>query len=123
MLLLLIVVAPILGMLSVFVLRLPPWPMGISIFLLGGGGILRIAYALMFESNVRRSASLDDKAGDPNEGGKKLGESPAAGSLPAQREEPASAYTAPRTGQWLDTNELEPASVTENTTKLLEKDQ
>lgn len=43
-------------------------------------------------------------------------------ALPPQREMPASTYAAPTTGSWRDTNDLEPASVTEGTTKLLEKD-
>jgi hypothetical protein len=44
-------------------------------------------------------------------------------ALPGQRSVPASAYAAPRAGAWRDTNDLEPSSVTESTTKLLEKDE
>ncbi|HKX84188.1 MAG TPA: zinc ribbon domain-containing protein [Pyrinomonadaceae bacterium] len=51
MLLLTFVVAPIMGMISTFGFGIVPWPMGVVIFLLGGGGLLRIAYAMMFESN------------------------------------------------------------------------
>ena len=43
-------------------------------------------------------------------------------ALPPQQSIPASAYTTPRAGTWRDTNDLEPTSVTENTTKLLERD-
>lgn len=43
-------------------------------------------------------------------------------SLPPQQSIPASAYTIPRQGAWRDTNDLEPTSVTEGTTKLLAKD-
>src|SRR5215468_3327760 len=50
MFLLTFLVEPILGMISVFVFRMPPWPMGIAIFGLGGGGLLRMLYAVMFES-------------------------------------------------------------------------
>src|SRR5688500_1466685 len=43
--------APIIGIISRFALGMPiPWPMGIVIFLLGGGGLLRIVHSLMFES-------------------------------------------------------------------------
>ena len=43
-------------------------------------------------------------------------------ALPAEQSIPASSYAAPRAGNWRDTNDLEPASVTENTTRLLDKD-
>jgi hypothetical protein len=44
-------------------------------------------------------------------------------ALPGHESVPASAYAAPRTGAWRDTNDLEPSSVTESTTKLLEKEE
>jgi hypothetical protein len=112
-------VAPILGMLSVFALGMRPWPMGIAVFLLGGGGLLRIAYALMFESRY----PLALPAGD----GLQLDEQPALeritpnAFLHPQRDLAASEYASPRAGRWLDTNDLEPLSVTDSTTKLLEK--
>jgi hypothetical protein len=43
-------------------------------------------------------------------------------ALPGQQSIPASAYAPPRAGSWRDTNDLEPSSVTESTTKLLEKE-
>lgn len=43
-------------------------------------------------------------------------------ALPGQQSIPASAYAPPRAGSWRDTNDLEPTSVTESTTKLLEKE-
>ena len=45
------------------------------------------------------------------------------GSLPPAQSVPAGFYAAPQTGSWRDTNDLQPASVSENTTKLLEKDE
>ncbi len=48
----------------------------------------------------------------------------AAGShqaLPPQQSVPASVYGAPQAGSWRDTNDLQPTSVTENTTRLLEE--
>lgn len=116
--LLMFVVAPILGMISVFGLGLSePWPMGIAIFLLGGGGMLRIAYALMFESKYPNA--LPASAGVATELPTLERIMPNV-ALPPQRGMPASEYTSP--GRWLDTNDLEPISVTDNTTKLLEKD-
>lgn len=44
-------------------------------------------------------------------------------ALPPQQSMPASAYAAPTTGSWRDTNDLQPTSVTEGTTRLLEKDE
>jgi hypothetical protein len=43
-------------------------------------------------------------------------------ALPPQQSIPASAYVQPAAGSWRDTNDLQP-SVTEGTTKLLEKDE
>jgi hypothetical protein len=44
-------------------------------------------------------------------------------ALPPQQSMPVSVYTVPVTGSWRDTNDLQPTSVTEGTTKLLEKDE
>ncbi|MBP6003122.1 MAG: zinc ribbon domain-containing protein [Pyrinomonadaceae bacterium] len=44
------------------------------------------------------------------------------GSLPPQQSIPVSMYDTPRAGNWRDTNDLDPVSVTENTTKLLTKE-
>jgi len=44
-------------------------------------------------------------------------------ALPGQQSIPASAYAAPQAGAWRDTRDLEPSSVTESTTKLLEKEE
>lgn len=112
--LLMFAVAPIVGLLSRFGFGIIPWPMGIVVFLLGAGGILRMIYALMFESN------------DPYDGLEDR-ELPAAtnvrstSALPPQRDIPASEYVSPA-GSWRDTETQTPASVTETTTKLLEKD-
>jgi hypothetical protein len=44
-------------------------------------------------------------------------------ALPPQSSIPTSAYVQPGAGAWRDTADLEPGSITENTTKLLEKDE
>jgi hypothetical protein len=44
-------------------------------------------------------------------------------ALPPQQSVPASVYAAPQTGSWRDTSDLQPTSVTEGTTKLLERDE
>lgn len=45
----------------------------------------------------------------------------AAGSLPPQQSIPASAYAPPVAGSWRDTNDLQPTSVTEGTTKFFKE--
>ncbi len=44
------------------------------------------------------------------------------GALPPQQSIPTSVYTSPKTGAWRDTNDLEPASVTDATTRHLKRD-
>ncbi len=48
---------------------------------------------------------------------------PIQSALPPQQSIPASMYSAPKTGSWRDTSDLQPDSVTDGTTKLLEKDE
>lgn len=56
-------------------------------------------------------------AGFAHDQGKYLGsERPAA--LPTGQSIPANAYAAPAPGNWRDTNDLQPASVTDGTTKI-----
>jgi hypothetical protein len=116
MFLLTFVIAPIVGFLSMAI-GLRPWPVGIVVALLGLGGLLRMAYALLFETGYPAGTSL--KAADAPLPGR----TSTQGSLPPQHTYPASEYTSPQPGHWRETNDLEPASVTETTTKLLDKEQ
>ena len=87
--------------------------------LLGVASLFRMGYALMIEGReTRRSTSTisDETRGD-------LAKSTTQRSLPGSQTVPVSDYGLPGTGMWRDTNDLQPASVTENTTKLLEKDE
>lgn len=83
------------------------------------GGLLRVAYALMFEEADAAAAEFPAIAGhdqpirsaEPN-------------ALPETSAIPASLYAAPpATGMWRDTNDLQktPHSVTDSTTKLLDE--
>jgi len=56
----------------------------------------------------------------PNAHGLNAGQQQA---LPGQQSIPATAYAPPKAGSWRDTKDLEPSSVTESTTKLLEKEE
>lgn len=102
-------------------LTIGPEPVAITAILLTVGGLLRIAYALMFESGVSGGNNLEQNvmAAPQNlfAGKKEAGELPPAQSIPT------SAYAPPGTGRWRETNELEtPGSVTDSTTKLLHQD-
>ncbi len=87
------------------------------------GGLLRIAYAMMFES------ADESPAGFPAAPGHQLPHMMSPGepnALPEASTIPAAAYSAPpETGMWRNTNDLQktPHSVTDSTTKLLERDQ
>ena len=89
---------------------------------LTAGGLLRMAYALMFESND----SGDSAQLEPNMmtvAANYLNRHTPPNELPPQQSIPASAFVSPQTGAWRDTNDLnEPDSVTDNTTKLLQKE-
>jgi len=114
------VLVPLLGLLLTFGLGMRnPWPIGLVLFLVGGAGVLRIAYALMFESG--NPAALPASSGNQYTDHALPGTG-ATTSLPPKQTPSAEEYVSPGIGGWRDTNELEPTSVTENTTKLLEKE-
>jgi len=106
-------VVPILTIISIG-LDIEPYAVVISALLFGVGGLLRIAYALMFESAIPNIPAQTNV----------LTESDNRTALPPSQSIPASAYTSPA-GSWRDTNDLqrEPASVTDNTTKLLQTEE
>jgi hypothetical protein len=106
-------VVPIISILTVAA-GAEPFAVVISALLLFVGGLLRMAYAMLFESasprlSVEESAGINaftSRQADPH-------------ALPPQRQ----VYTPPPGGNWRDTNDLQPTSVTENTTKLLHEDE
>ena len=114
MFLLTFVIAPIVGIISTFGLGIDPWPVGVVIFLLGVGGILRMIYALMFESK-------DPHAHTERSTTRELNPNLSTSALPPQRDLSATEYTSPA-GTWREPETKTPNSVTENTTRLLEKD-
>ncbi|HEV8593033.1 MAG TPA: zinc ribbon domain-containing protein [Pyrinomonadaceae bacterium] len=100
-------------------LRLSPFPIAVTAILLTVGGLLRVAYALMFESSEPGAMTLEERLLSST----KLKGVTDVPALPAQQSIPATDYASPA-GAWRDTNELAiPHSVTDNTTKLLEKEQ
>ncbi|PYS99117.1 MAG: hypothetical protein DMF63_13690 [Acidobacteria bacterium] len=111
--LLTILVVPMMAILTV-IFRIPPFlpVLGLLIFLVGG--LLRTAYAMLFESGSSPDRFPDALIRDLE----------TRNALPPAQSVPASAYAAPA-GSWRDTNELErvPGSVTDSTTKLLQKEE
>lgn len=112
-------VVPIVAIISVS-LNLEPWAVAISAIALFVGGILRMVYALMFESSDNSGAPQVGHAPHIN---KLAGPAFGQNALPPQQTYPASNYVAPVPGRWRETNDLQPTSVTEGTTNLLEKEE
>jgi hypothetical protein len=109
-------VIPILAIISVALQVREPFVVALAAILLFVGGLLRMAYAMLFEASSGTTEATDPamraftgQRSDPH-------------ALPPQREMPVSAYAPPQTGNWRDTNDLQPTSVTESTTKLLNED-
>ena len=112
-------VVPIITILTVAV-GAEPFAVVISAILLTVGGLLRIAYALMFESGDPAQKTLEENVVAASQ--RMFGKTSGQKSLPSEQSIPAADYAAPRAGSWRDTNELQkqPHSVTERTTKLLQ---
>jgi hypothetical protein len=100
-----------------------PYAVVIAAVIFTMGGMLRAAYALMFESPYPKGhlPAAPSEGSEPNV----LTDTSTKGSLPSATSIPVSAYQKPQTGLWRDTNDLqkEPSSVTDGTTQLLENDQ
>ena len=107
------VIAPVVGLISEFGLGIAPWPVGLVIFGLGFGGLVRIAYAMMFESKVAALQQSDTAGHDPKLNGRTSQD--LLGAPSAQAEFDGTSFR-------LETNELSPMSITDDTTKLLKKE-
>jgi hypothetical protein len=108
-------VVPIMALITL-ALSIPPFLPVLGLLLFGVGGLLRIAYAMLLEPGTGLAAGTMPSSS--------LRESDVRSALPPSQTVPASAYASPA-GRWRDTNELlhEPGSVTDSTTKLLQKDE
>jgi hypothetical protein len=113
-----ILIFPVFGLLFTFGLGMRnPWPAGLVLFLLFAAGILRIVYSLMFERTSAGSpsqASIDDAY-------LAVGSARASGAATAQLKPSSIEPISVQTHGWLDEDNLEPSSITEETTNLLEK--
>lgn len=84
-----------------------------ALFLLVGGGLLRIAYALLFQS-ADPIPVADTAVFQPSADQARLSQAQSS---------PVTEFTAPAQGGWRTTSDLVPPSVTDGTTKLLEKEE
>src|SRR5687768_13898687 len=98
-----------------------PYILFVAAVIFIAGGLLRVAYALMFEEGHAAPDGYPAITGSTQ-----AAQSAEPTILPDGTAVPASLYAAPPgTGMWRDTNDLQktPHSVTDSTTKLLERDQ
>ena len=83
------------------------------------GGFLRMVYALIFESGDPEEKTLEENVYETAQ--RLMNKREPAGALPPQQSIPVDSYAPPRRTNWRDTNDLEPASVVDNTTRTLGK--
>lgn len=113
-------IVPILGVLQ-SMLHFPEEIVGLAAIIFFLGGLLRMIYALIFESGNPADYTLEENVYYAAQ--KLRGKNPNVKELPAQQSIPVDAYAPPPTqANWRDTNDLQPTSVTEKTTKFLDRD-
>lgn len=112
-------IVPLITIITISV-RAEPFAVVIAAILLGVGGLLRMAYAMLFESNEGRETIEDLKI--VSSAKNLLKRKQAEKALQPQQSIPVEDFAPPMQGNWRDTNELVQTSVTEETTKLLQKD-
>lgn len=115
-----ILIVPLLGIILVGILNFQGFAVGIAALLTFLGGILRMIYALLFESNQPYGTTLEENV--LNTAQNFLGKKKSVAELPPPQSIPTSTYVPPAAGNWRDTNDLNaPSSITENTTKFLDE--
>lgn len=87
------------------------------------GGLIMMVSSLIFLEKDKPSFSLPVNAFPPAPQQYNMPGQPEHAALPGQQSIPVNAYAAPRAGNWRDTNDLQVGSVTEGTTRLLDKDE
>jgi hypothetical protein len=115
-----VILVPLLGVLSAL-LHFKEEIIGLAAILFFIGGIVRMIFALIFESGDPADKTIEENVYQTAQ--KLLNKQPQANALPPQQSIPVDSYAPPRQSNWRDTNDLEPSSVTDSTTKLLHKEQ
>jgi hypothetical protein len=117
----LFLVTPILAMIHIAT-DTEPVVMAIAAIISLFGSIIRIIYALMFEEGASQQLSMANMPQFVNH--QFLAGNQAQNALPPQQSMPVTDYAPPKPGSWHTTNDLvQPGSVTESTTRLLEKEE
>jgi len=111
-----IIFVPILAILSE-IFRFSDDIVGLAAVVFFLGGIVRMLYALIFESGNPADKTLEENVVQTAQ--KFLKKNPSANALPPHQSIPVDSYAPPRQSNWRDTNDLQPTSVTDSTTKLL----
>lgn len=98
---------------------------GVSAVLGIFGGLIMMISGFLFFPKDRSAAPLSPgMIAPPNQVPNYQGQTHAPqAALPPQQSIPVSTYGPPQAGSWRDTNDLQPASVTESTTRLLDKEE
>lgn len=115
-----ILIVPLMGIIFTGIFNTDGFIVGIAALLTFVGGLLRMLYALLFEPNEAEGTSLEANVMETSR--TLLNKKQTANALPPQQSIPTNAYVPPTAGNWRDTNDLQPSSVTDNTTKLLGED-
>lgn len=112
-----LIVVPLLAIISAS-LNWDPTLVAITAVITFWGGLLRILYALIFQSG---KPALQDSGFVESFKNTISGRRKQVDALPPADEQPAEAAFIPAPGHWKDTNELQPTSVTEETTRTLDR--
>lgn len=112
----LLVLAPLWSILDID--RLPEACAVIGIF----GGLIFLVSSLVFLKKERPIFVPGQQLYQPQPVRYDLSSGPSHGALPPQRSVPVSSYVSPPAGSWRETNDLQPSSVIEPTTRLLHKE-
>ncbi len=113
-----LLVVPILAI-TMAALNFSPFMIPIAAVVSFMGGLLRIIYAMMFEAGTAAPSVAMGEIAGPGQ----MNAGVSRGSLPPQTSVPVSDFRMPAPGNWRDSADLVQNSVTESTTKLLEKDE
>ncbi len=112
-----IFLVPLFGVLSLLI-HFPEEIIGLGAIIFFVGGIVRMIYALIFESGNPSDKTLEETVMQTAQ--KLLNKKPQANALPPQQSIPVEGYVPPTAGNWRETSDLVPNSVTDGTTKLLD---
>lgn len=114
-----LIIVPLVAIITV-ALNIEPFLVAIIAIITFWGGLLRIIYASIFESGEPIANTLEGKVDSSTKS--IFGKEKKPDALPPQQSITSSDYVQPSNSNWRDTNDLVQPSVTEGTTKLLEKE-